>query len=198
MTMRIAATMVRASGRSTRRLPPSGPCVREATHRVRLLRSAADRRSIMWHGRVAAALILLVLTGCSSGTPGTAATDGTGSFGYPDCAEAMGPLLRKLEAIDARLDVGMVQADYGNAVGGAAVVYKQVDVGALANDCLRHVAMPLEDAYNHYVRANTRWNNCIVGDYCDVNRDALPEMRRHWSAASRLIKQAEDALDETG
>jgi hypothetical protein len=143
-----------------------------------------------------AVVLMCGLSGCGGGSEPAASPDT--HAGYADCAETMGPLLDALESIDSRLDVGMAQADYGKAVGDAAVAYGKVDAGELANDCVEHVAIPLEDAYNHYVRANRRWNGCIVGDYCDVQRDALPEMRRHWSAASRLIQDAKDGLDEMG
>lgn len=81
---------------------------------------------------LAVVVLLAFAAGCGGGSPSKPATTPSG-VGYADCVEAMTPLLTKLENVDARLDVGMVQADYGNAVGAVAVAYSRIDFDSLAH-----------------------------------------------------------------
>lgn len=149
-------------------------------------------------GMLAVAALVLVAGcgGASSLPPAAAGTSGGGAQLAADCHKLMDRLLNAEEDVDARLDVGMLNADYTNAVGDVAVAYNRIDFDQVDGACLTQVAVPLEAAYNDYSHAGTRWNNCIVGDYCDVDRDALPLMRDYWSRASEKVKAAKSALDD--
>jgi hypothetical protein len=113
------------------------------------------------------------------------------------CQRQIGSLQRELKAVNSRLDVGMTQSDYNTALGDVSIAYDDLSVGQLDPDCLG-VAVQLEGAFNRYIKANNEWSDCIDDLYCDLDADALPGLRDHWSAANRLIEKAERRLDRMG
>jgi hypothetical protein len=80
------------------------------------------------------------------------------------CESAVGEFKEAVEAVDSKLDVGLVQSDFGNAVGDASVAHNSLDVDAISDDlyCLSKVAQPLEQAFNMFVRTNNLCNKCIT------------------------------------
>lgn len=84
-----------------------------------------------------------------------------------------------------------MRSDYGNALGGVQVLYDRVNLKTLPYDCVTEVGVPLESALNNYIDANKQWDN----DYsCDVDKDALPELRRDWLHAHKLFTKAGKSL----
>ena len=71
--------------------------------------------------------------------------------------------------MDSRLSVGLVQVDLNTLLGDARVAYDRIKVGQLPLTCVIDVAVPLEAAFNAYVRSNSRWNNCITNFGCSVD-----------------------------
>jgi hypothetical protein len=89
----------------------------------------------------------------------------------------------QLSAIDSRLDVGMIEQDYTEAVGNARVAYDQIDSGQVGlNNCTAYA--PLGKVVDQYSRASSYWNNCIVDDYCTVSTTTL---NRYWGRSSSLL-----------
>ncbi len=78
------------------------------------------------------------------------------------CESAVTEFKDAVEAVDSKLNVGLVQNDFNNALGDASVAYDNLDFDAIGSDeyCLSEVAKPLEEAFNIYVRSNTKWNKC--------------------------------------
>jgi hypothetical protein len=89
----------------------------------------------------------------------------------------------RLSAIDSRLDVGMIEQDYTEAVGNAQVAYDQIDSGQVnSNECTAYA--PLGKVVEQYSRASSYWNNCIVDDYCTVSTTTL---NTYWVKSSSLL-----------
>ncbi len=107
----------------------------------------------------------------------------------------MAPLLDALSEVDSRLDTGLTNPDYGTALGDVSVEYNKLELDRLSDQCVDEVGVALEDAFNAYIEAGNRWDRCIEDTYCDVDLDALPQMRRQWSKASDLIADARSGLE---
>lgn len=114
------------------------------------------------------------------------------------CRRDLGPLLRRLQNIDSRLAVGMNQDEYSNALGDVQVVYDRIDFDRTDIDCVTAVGVPAERAFNEYIRANTRWDNCIFDYSCDVETDVMSQIQEHWAKATQLLTRAERHLSNLG
>jgi hypothetical protein len=114
-----------------------------------------------------------------------------------ECQVQVGPLLDALDEIDARLDVGLVFADYTNAVGDASVEYNKLRPGALQSDCTIKVGIPAQDALNNYREAQNIWSECIQDFGCDI--DSIdPQLQREWREAAQKIADARRGLVDVG
>lgn len=111
------------------------------------------------------------------------------------CVSQIGRLLDSLDAIDARLNVGLSQADLADALGDAAVAYNQIDVDELGTGTCLDAAAKLETAFNRYNTTVSAWSDCIYDPACDVDSEVLPGMREKWSKATTDIGSADDLLD---
>jgi hypothetical protein len=110
-----------------------------------------------------------------------------------ECAERFDGLIRALEELDSRLNVGLVFQDYTNRVGDIASEYGRIRFRQLGFSCINEVGIPLEEAVNSYIDAQNRWNECI-GDFgCDID-SIEPELQRHWRDATRDIRAARQGL----
>ena len=116
------------------------------------------------------------------------------------CESTISEFKEAVEAVDSKLNVGLVQNDFNNALGDASVAYNKLESDAISSDdyCLSKVAGPLEDAFNIYVRSNTRWNKCIQNYGCEVKGEVLKDMQTKWTKASVKILLADAALDSYG
>lgn len=114
---------------------------------------------------------------------------------YDSCRTQLEPLMNALTTADARLDVGLSQADLSDLIGKASVAYNRIDIDELGiGDCLR-VGAALETAFNQYAGTVSTWNDCIYEPYCDVDDEILPEMQAKWLRASNQLDRAENLLD---
>ena len=113
------------------------------------------------------------------------------------CESTVEDFKAAVEAVDSKLDVGLVQNDFGDALGDASVAYDNVDFDAISDDlyCLSKVARPLEQAFNTYVRTNNKWNKCITNYGCEVKGAVLKDMQGKWFKASLKIALADQALE---
>jgi hypothetical protein len=109
------------------------------------------------------------------------------------CRRQIGSLLGTLNEIDSRLDIGLSQTEYADFVGDASVVYDAIPFRRLTADCI-DAAVHLENAFNHYITANSDWDDCIWDFDCDVERDVLSGMRIEWDDASRQLDKVERKL----
>jgi hypothetical protein len=105
-----------------------------------------------------------------------------------------------VEAVDAKLNVGLVQSDLNDALGDASVAYDQLEVDSILDDnyCISEVLGPLEDGFNIYVKSNTKWNKCLQNFGCEVKGKVLKDLQGKWLRASLKIMQAEQALENYG
>lgn len=109
------------------------------------------------------------------------------------CRRQLGGMMRELQEIDSRLNVGLSQAEFSTAVGDAQIAYDRIIWDHVNGACLTDVALPLEGAINRYLRANTQWDDCIWDYDCDL--DSIdPKLQLKWLAASRQINRAEQGL----
>lgn len=114
---------------------------------------------------------------------------------YDSCRVQLEPLMNALTTADARLDVGLSQADLSDLIGKASVAYNRIDIDELGTGrCLR-VGGALEAAFNQYAATVSTWNDCIYELYCDVDDDILPGMQVKWLRASNQLDRAESMLD---
>lgn len=155
-----------------------------------------------------AAMILaaVLLAGCggseddsgAAATPTTpeitlATTNTAPEFDAELCAEQLGDLHTALSDLDSRLSVGLSFQDYSERVGDVRVAYDAIDYTALDPACTLGVGIQLEKATNSYIRAYTRWNNCI--EDLDCSTDSIDkELQRNWARATRQIENAELVL----
>lgn len=110
------------------------------------------------------------------------------------CTQQVGPLLRALHNIDARLDVGLSQEELSDMLGQASIAYSDIEIRALGHARCLTAGARLETAFNQYNSTVSDWSDCIYDYYCDVDDDVLPGMQAKWSKASRLIDGAEGLL----
>lgn len=116
------------------------------------------------------------------------------------CESAITDFKAAVEAVDSKLNVGLVQSDLNDALGEARVAYDQMDIDAISSDeyCLSDVAGPLEEAFNIYVKTNTKWNKCIQNYGCEVEGAVLKDMQTKWGKASVKVVLADTALENYG
>lgn len=105
------------------------------------------------------------------------------------CGTRLRPLYDALRDVDARLDIGMNRAQYGEKLGDVSVAYNTAAVGGFTAGACLDTAKALETALNDYIAANTAWGDCIESSSCDVDTDALPGMRTRWERASGILDQ---------
>lgn len=116
------------------------------------------------------------------------------------CESTMSEFKDAVQAVDSKLDVGLVQNDLNTALGDASVAYDNLDLDAISTDeyCLTEVARPLEKAFNIYVRSNTKWNKCIQDYGCEVEGKVLEDLQVRWLKASLKIAEVDQALEDYG
>jgi hypothetical protein len=116
------------------------------------------------------------------------------------CESTTSEFKKALEAVDSKLNVGLVQNDLNTALGDASVAYDNLDFDAISADeyCLSEVARPLEQAFNIYVRSNTKWNKCIQNYGCEVEGKFLEDLQVRWLRASLKIAGVDQALEDYG
>ncbi|MBA3429356.1 MAG: hypothetical protein H0U07_12415, partial [Actinobacteria bacterium] len=110
------------------------------------------------------------------------------------CSSTFTGLLKELQSLGSRLDIGLSYDEYTNAVGDVKVVYDQTDFAGLDDlDCLSAAGLPLERALNQYVKASNVWGACF-DDYACSNDSIRPELQKHWSKASASVELADGGL----
>lgn len=109
------------------------------------------------------------------------------------CKAAIGDFVQTLQDLDSRLDVGLNQADYNQAVGDASVEAGHISKVTLSVEC-KSAYDHAEAALNTYRQVNTDWNSCIyIEDDCDPQdggTDFSP-----WTEASTEIDDAAAAME---
>ena len=116
------------------------------------------------------------------------------------CETTISEFKTAVEAVDSKLNVGLVQSDFNNALGDARVAYDQLDTETILSDdyCISDVLGPLEDAFNIYVKSNTKWNKCITNFGCEVEGKVLDNLQVRWLRATVKVAQADQALENYG
>jgi type II secretory pathway pseudopilin PulG len=100
------------------------------------------------------------------------------------CEDLLSPTYKSLSEINSKLDVGMVERDYTEAVGEARAAYDQIDSAKVdKNSCAAY--KDLGDALTQYSKASSYWNDCIVGDYCTPSTTTL---NGYWSKSSTNLE----------
>ncbi|WP_217924506.1 hypothetical protein [Miltoncostaea oceani] len=121
-------------------------------------------------------------------------TGGGTSFDTAACEQELGELITSLEEVQSRLSIGLPYADYRDRVADARVVYDRIDFDDVEPGCTQDVGVFVEQGLNRYIRAATRWGNCIEDFECDI--DSIdPALQREWNRASDLIDRARAGLD---
>jgi hypothetical protein len=106
-------------------------------------------------------------------------------------------LVDALDELDARLDVGLNFSDYSERVGDVSVAYNRVDfeaVGGYGSSCLA-TAILLEEAFNKYIGAKNRWNDCITDPDC-TNESIERGQQADWEDASEKLDEARATFPE--
>lgn len=107
------------------------------------------------------------------------------------CRRQIGTFIEDLRDLDSSLDVGMNEADYGDAVREASTDANDVDESDLSAQC-RSAYELASDALTTYAAIDSDWNDCIYGDgSCDADTDVDFS---GWSDASDDIDKAYDAM----
>jgi flagellar basal body-associated protein FliL len=113
---------------------------------------------------------------------------------YDDCVRQLRQLSNTLNIVDARLDVGLSQAEYSDLVGAASVAYNRIDAKQLEPGPCLSAGAKLESALISYTKIASKWNDCIYDYNCDI--DSIdPDMQVKWASASDDIDRAETLID---
>ena len=112
-----------------------------------------------------------------------------------ECKEELEPAIEALDEIEARIAVGINQADYGRTVQDAAYEIRSIDTDELIEPC-QDIVMDMEQALIHYTKANTMWNDCIVNWWCDMDSAFDYKLNSHWMDAEPYYQSAKDAYEE--
>lgn len=110
---------------------------------------------------------------------------------YNTVAAEIEPLMTALTEVDARLNVGLNYADYGEMIGDVAVAYAGVDIDVLVEFGGLEVGAKLEAAYNTYNDAAQLWNDNLL-DYASIET----RMQKKWTAARADLDEAAALLEE--
>lgn len=116
------------------------------------------------------------------------------------CESTISEFKEAVNAVDSKLNVGLVQNDFNTALGEAQVAYDQLDADAILSDdyCVSDVLGPLEDAFNIYVKSNTKWNKCNQNYSCEVKGKVLDDLQARWLRATLKVAEADQALEDYG
>jgi hypothetical protein len=103
-----------------------------------------------------------------------------------------------LQEIDSRLNIGLDLDEYNTYLGDAQVTYDDLNPRTLGSSCVNRVGVPLENGFNEYLKASTKWEKCIQDYGCEVKGATLAELREHWSDATKRIQSADARLQNSG
>jgi hypothetical protein len=116
---------------------------------------------------------------------------------YAACGARMGEMLSQMSDLGSRLDVGLTYSQYSSALGDIKIAYDHAseaggaDAGAL--DCLTAVGLPAEEALNQYMKASSKWSDCI-DDYSCSTDSIQPALQSRWTSAQTKIESAKSGL----
>lgn len=113
---------------------------------------------------------------------------------YSECQNQIGPLLRALENLDAKLDVGLTYADYSTEVGTLSVAYNRIRFEQLDVECITSAGIPAENAFNQYRKAYFEWDECFDDFDCDLDF-IEPSLQDFWSKGSSFVSKAQTGLN---
>ena len=112
-----------------------------------------------------------------------------------ECEGHLGDLLDEARELDARLNVGMDFQEYSDRVGDVSVAYQEIPFKEMGTRCTIDAGIPLENAMNSYIKAQSTWNDCIGKFRCDT--DSIdPELQKHWGDAGSDVASSERALTQ--
>ena len=101
-----------------------------------------------------------------------------------------------LTELGSRLGVGLRPEAYSTTLGDARVEYDKIDWEATDAVCAQKIGKPLVDAFNLYLKASNRWEECIQDYDCDLDTDELPGMQKLWTKAGNKVVIANDRLTD--
>lgn len=175
-----------------------------------------DRSLVAWFAIVAVALMVL-LSACGGPTAeqkkAAAAASASAAAkakaekqraaekaAYDKCRHQIGATMSASKALNTRLSVGMIFADYTKTVGEVKVKLDKIETLVqrkpmpLSPKCLA-VAAKLESAINKWADALEQWNDCIGEFDCDIDTGTHHDaMQADWTRASTLMDQATTKL----
>lgn len=150
-------------------------------------------------------LLLVVIAVATAGCGGTAAaTSGTGggnggsdastTHAKQPCPASEITWIHAERDLDARLDVGMTQADYSKEVGSVNVKFEAIPNHSIppgnCNQALKHAFA----AQHAYIVADQKWDHCIT-DYACAMSSVTPVLHAKWAKAHTAVT---NAISEAG
>jgi hypothetical protein len=109
------------------------------------------------------------------------------------CQAQLGGFLSSMDALRARLAVGVTYEQYVDEIDAVRDTYRKIPSRELAIDCLGAAGAPGERAFNRYIDAANSWGGCIAEAGCD-SAAIEPVLQRKWRVASHLLEEAEAGL----
>ena len=113
---------------------------------------------------------------------------------YATCREELSPLIRGLQDLDSKLDVGLAYAEYSTEVAQLSVEYNGIRFGRLDFECVASAGVPAETAFNQYRKAYFEWDECFDDLDCDLDF-IEPTLQTYWSKASSNVTEAKTGLN---
>ena len=149
-------------------------------------------------GCLAAATLALTLSACGSdaetAAEKTAATQAekrapktAASVGR--CQHQVGGLLRSMDTLRKRLEVGLTYEEYSAAVGKVRAIYDGIPAARLTIECLATTGSATERALNEYIDAANAWGECLSEAGCNGTQIA-PRLQKEWRVAAHFLAAA--------
>ena len=105
------------------------------------------------------------------------------------CRAQIGGFLDSMNALRARLEVGLGYEDYIAEVGRVRAAYDRLPTARLELDCLIQAGTPAEKAFNEYIAAANVWGECLAEAGCGA-ASIERRLQAEWRVASRFLSAA--------
>jgi hypothetical protein len=105
------------------------------------------------------------------------------------CRAQLGGFLDSMNALRAKLEVGLSYEDYIAEVGRVRAAYDRLPTARLKLDCLIQTGTSAEKAFNQYIAAANAWGECLAEAGCGA-ASIERRLQAEWRVASRSLSAA--------
>lgn len=159
----------------------------------------AARRLSLLGCLTAVTLLALTLSACGSDAGTTAAKTAATqaekraprtAASAKHCQRQVGGLLRSMDTLRKRLEVGLTYEEYSAAIGKVRAIYDGIPAARLKIECLATTGAATERALNEYIDAANAWGECLAEAGCNGTQIA-PRLQKEWRVAAHFLLAAQ-------